>query len=174
MKGKRTQAQAPKNEEPQEERKSEKVVRNELTDEQKKEISDAFEHFKENGIQPSELKLAMKSLGFDPSIEESKRILDEVDKQGNKPIFLDNFMDIMFEKPGTPEEEMNKAFNLLCEEGHDKITFASLKKICNDLGENITDEEIEEMIGEADKDQDSEVGQEDFFAIMKKTNMFQS
>ena len=67
---------------------------------------------------------------------------------------------------------MKKAFKILCEEGHDKITLKSLKKICSDLGENITDDELNEMIKEADKDDDNEVGEEDFIKIMQKTNMF--
>ena len=67
---------------------------------------------------------------------------------------------------------MKKAFKILCEENHNKITLKSLKKICVELGENITDEELQEMITEADKDQDEEVGEDDFCSIMRKTNMF--
>ena len=40
-----------------------------------------------------------------------------------------------------------------------------------ELSENITDEEIKDMIVEADKDQDGAVGESDFESIMKKTNM---
>jgi hypothetical protein len=41
-----------------------------------------------------------------------------------------------------------------------------------ELGENITDEELQEMIDEADRDGDGEVSQEDFIRIMEKTNLF--
>ena len=71
-----------------------------------------------------------------------------------------------------PEIEMKKAFKILCEDGYDKITFKSLKKICNDIGENISDDEIKGMINEANKDNDNEVGEDDFIKIMQKTNMF--
>ena len=54
-------------------------------------------------------------------------------------------------------------------EGTDKITLKSLSKICADLGEKISEEELQEMINEADKDQDEEVGEEDFIKIMQKT-----
>jgi len=57
-------------------------------------------------------------------------------------------------------------------EGTDKITLKSLSKICADLGEKISEEELQEMINEADKDQDEEVGEEDFIKIMQKTGMF--
>ena len=148
-------------------------IRNELTDEQKREIKEAFAPFELDGLKPEELKLAMTVLGFDPKNEDVKLIMKKIDEQGNKPISYETFMDIMIEKPDDdPEVEMKKAFKILCEDGYDKITLKSLRKICNDIGENITDEELKEMILEADKDQDEEVGEEDFIKIMKKTNMF--
>ena len=130
-------------------------IKNELTEEQKREIKEAFSSFEEGGLMPDELKLAMKALGFDPRNEDVQKIMQKVENQGNKPIRYDQFMDIMIEKPDNePEVEMRKAFKILCEDGTDKITLKSLKKICADLGENITDEELNEMITEADKDQD--------------------
>lgn len=152
-------------------------IRNELTEEQKKEIKEAFDAFDadhKGGIEPNELKLALKALGFEPKNEEVKRILDSIEKKKDKLISFDEYMDIMVETQSkrTPEEEMKKAFEILCQEGHDKITLKSLQKICVDLGENITQEELQEMINEADKDQDEEVGEQDFITIMKKTNMF--
>ena len=41
-----------------------------------------------------------------------------------------------------------------------------------ELGESITDEELQEMIDEADRDGDGEVSQSDFIRIMEKTNLF--
>ena len=37
---------------------------------------------------------------------------------------------------------MKKAFWLFLDDGSDKITFKHLKKVANDLGENLTDEEL--------------------------------
>ena len=36
----------------------------------------------------------------------------------------------------------------------------------------MTDDEIQEMIDEADRDGDGEIGEEEFMRIMKKTNLF--
>ena len=148
-------------------------VRNEITEEQKKEIKDAFSTFEENGIFPDELKSAMQTLGFDANNPEVQKILDKLaTKKG--PLKFDEFMDVMIEKniDKNPEEEIKKAFKVLCEDGTDKITLKSLSKICADLGEKINEEELQEMINEADKDQDEEVGEEDFIRIMQKTGMF--
>ena len=148
-------------------------VRNEITEEQKREIKDAFSTFEENGIFPDELKSAMQTLGFDANNPEVQKILDKLaTKKG--PLKFDEFMDVMIEKniDKNPEEEIKKAFKVLCEDGTDKITLKSLTKICADLGEKINEEELQEMINEADKDQDEEVGEEDFIRIMQKTGMF--
>ena len=40
------------------------------------------------------------------------------------------------------------------------ITFKNLKRVAKELGENMTDEELQEMIDEADRDGDGEVNEE--------------
>ena len=148
-------------------------IRNEITEEQKREIKDAFSTFEESGIFPDELKSAMQTLGFDANNPEVQKILDKLaTKKG--PLKFDEFLDVMIEKniDKNPEEEIKKAFKVLCEDGTDKITLKSLSKICADLGEKINEDELQEMINEADKDQDEEVGEEDFIRIMQKTGMF--
>ncbi len=44
--------------------------------------------------------------------------------------------------------------------------------MAKELGENLTDEELQEMIDEADRDGDGEVNEEEFYRIMKKTSLF--
>ena len=142
-------------------------IRNELTDEQKREIKDAFSTFQDDGILPEELKTAMQTLGFDANNQEVLKILDKIDSKKG-PLKFDDFMDVMIEKTvdKDPEVEMRKAYKELCGEGTDKITLKSLSKICADLGEKIGEEELQEMIIEADNDQDEQVGEEDFVNIM--------
>jgi len=48
----------------------------------------------------------------------------------------------------------------------------NLKRVAKELGERMTDEELQEMIDEADRDGDGEVNEEEFLRIMKKTNLF--
>ena len=116
----------------------------------------------------------MRALGFEPKKEEIRKILSEVDKSGEGIIRYDDFLDIMTQKmlERDPVEEMKKAFVLICEEGSNKITLKSLQKVAKELGENMTLEELQEMIEEADRDGDGEIGEEDFLKIMKKTNLF--
>ena len=53
-----------------------------------------------------------------------------------------------------------------------KISFKNLKRVAKELGENMTDEELQEMIDEADRDGDGEVNEEEFVRIMRKTTLF--
>ena len=73
---------------------------------------------------------------------------------------------------------MVKAFKLFDDDGSGKISFKNLKRVARELGifiikgETMTDEELQEMIEEADRDGDGEIGEDDFIRIMKKSNLF--
>ena len=69
-------------------------------------------------------------------------------------------------------EEIVKVFRLFDDDETGKISFKNLKRVAKELGENMTDEELQEMIDEADRDGDGEVNEEEFFRIMKKTSLF--
>lgn len=69
-------------------------------------------------------------------------------------------------------EEILKAFRLFDDDETGKISFRNLKRVAKELGENMTDEELAEMIEEADRDGDGEINEEDFLRIMKKTSLY--
>mmetsp|Transcript_60194 Transcript_60194/g.130730 ORF Transcript_60194/g.130730 Transcript_60194/m.130730 type:complete len:82 (+) Transcript_60194:322-567(+) len=71
-----------------------------------------------------------------------------------------------------PMEEIIKAFRLFDDDETGKISFRNLKRVAKELGENMTDEELQEMIDEADRDGDGEVSEEEFIRIMKKTSLY--
>ncbi|CRH03075.1 centrin-1, putative [Plasmodium relictum] len=151
--------------------------RNELNEEQKLEIKEAFDLFDTNGtgrIDAKELKVAMRALGFEPKKEDIRKIIADVDKDGSGTIDFNDFLDIMTIKMSErdPKEEILKAFRLFDDDETGKISFKNLKRVAKELGENITDEEIQEMIDEADRDGDGEINEEEFMRIMKKTNLF--
>lgn len=78
-----------------------KKVRNDLTEEQRQEIKEAFDLFDTDSsgvIDAKELKVAMRALGFEPKKEEVRRILQEIDKNGEGVIRFEEFMDIMTQK----------------------------------------------------------------------------
>ncbi|XP_047208814.1 caltractin [Girardinichthys multiradiatus] len=149
----------------------------ELAEEQKQEIREAFELFDTDGsghIDVKELKVAMRALGFEPKKEEIKKMIAEVDKDGTGKIFFADFLAIMTQKMAEKDskEEILKAFRLFDDDETGKISFKNLKRVAKELGENLTDEELQEMIDEADRDGDGEVNEQEFLRIMKKTCLY--
>ncbi|KAK1804177.1 hypothetical protein P4O66_020214 [Electrophorus voltai] len=149
----------------------------ELTEEMRQEIREAFELFDTDGsgfIEVKELKVAMRALGFEPKKEEIKKMIAEVDKDGTGKISFSDFLTIMTQKMAEKDskEEILKAFRLFDDDETGKISFRNLKRVAKELGENLTDEELQEMIDEADRDGDGEVNQQEFLRIMKKTCLY--
>lgn len=150
---------------------------NPLTQEQKEEIKEAFDLFDTEGsgkIDAKELKIVMRALGFEPKKEEIRNIILDLDREGSGLIEYADFLEVMTIKmrERDPIEEMKKAFRLFLDGDSDKITLKHLKKVARDLGETMTDEELQEMIEEADRDGDGAISEADFIRIMNKTNLF--
>ena len=82
------------------------------------------------------------------------------------------FLTALLQSERDPMEEIIKAFRLFDDDETGKISFRNLKRVAKELGENMTDEELQEMIDEADRDGDGEVSEEEFIRIMKKTSLY--
>lgn len=149
----------------------------ELSEDQRADIKQAFDLFDPNStgtIDPRELKVAMRALGFEPKKEEIKKMVAEIEKDANGKIKFDDFLHLMTIKMAEKDvkEEILKAFKLFDDDNTGKISFSNLKRVAETLGENLTDEELQEMIEEADRDGDNEINQDEFFRIMKKTSLY--
>merc|ERR1711966_90033 len=154
-----------------------KAGKSDLTEEQKQEIREAFDLFDTDGsgcIDAKELKVAMRALGFEPKKEEVNKMISDIDKDGDGTIDFDEFMMMMTAKMGEKDsrEEIIKAFRLFDEDETGRISFKNLKRVARELGETMTDEELQEMVDEADRDGDGEINEEEFLRIMKKTSLY--
>ncbi|KAL5039421.1 hypothetical protein RTP6_006584 [Batrachochytrium dendrobatidis] len=161
----------------QQQQKHQQHKQHELTPDQKQEIREAFDLFDTDGsgtIDVKELKVAMRALGFEPKKEEVKKMVQDIDKSGSGIIDFNEFLELMTAKMAEKDskEEILKAFKLFDDDETGKISFKNLKRVAKELGENLTDEELQEMIDEADRDGDGEINEEDFLRIMKKTNLY--
>lgn len=71
------------------------------------------------------------------------------------------------------EEEIREAFRVFDKDGNGYISAAELRHVMTNLGEKLTDEEVDEMIREADIDGDGQVNYEGgFLNIVAITRTF--
>ena len=148
--------------------------KNGLTEDEVLEIREAFDLFdtdKSGEIDVAELKQALMNLGIDTKNQTLQNMLADIDKNGNANIDFDEFIDMMTAKMSNKDtrEDLEKVFELfLGDDDTDKIDIKHLKRVCKELNENMSDDELNEMIVRADLDRDGKVSFEEFYTIMTK------
>ncbi|XP_027247765.1 centrin-4 isoform X1 [Cricetulus griseus] len=152
-----------------------KAAKVELNDVQKQEIKEAFDLFDVDGsgtIDVKELKIAMRALGFEPKKDEVRQMTVEIDK-GTGTIGFEDFFAIMSVKMSEKDEkeEILKAFKLFDDDATGSISLNNIKRVAKELGENLTEDELQEMLDEADRDGDGEINEEEFLRMMKRTSL---
>jgi len=88
---------------------------------------------------------------------------------GNGTIDFEEFLLMMARKmkDTDSEEELREAFRVFDKDGNGFISAAELRHVMTNLGEKLTDEEVDEMIKEADLDGDGLVNYEGTFHIFE-------
>ena len=148
--------------------------KNGLTEDEVLEIKEAFDLFdtdKSGEIDVNELKQALQNLGIDAKNQTLQNMLADIDKSGNTQIDFDEFIEMMTAKMSDKDtrEDLQKVFELfLGDDNSDKIELKHLRRVAKELNENMSDDELNEMITRADTDRDGKVSFEEFYAIMTK------
>ena len=66
------------------------------------------------------------------------------------------------------KEYISHVFQYFDLDNNQKISMRNLKKIAQEIGETLSEDELKEIMDEADRDGDGAIGFDDFFRIMKK------
>jgi len=135
------------------------------------EFREAFELYdkdKDGSITLKELSQVLKSINADFSQNQIESVISEADTTGTGKLNLDDFISLMaskYRETDTDEEVIN-AFRVFDKEGTGVISANELKHIMTTLGDKLTDEEVDEMIREADINGDGSIYYEDFVRTM--------
>lgn len=147
-----------------------------LSLEQKIDIKKAFDLFDTECtgfIEVKELRVAIRALGFEPTKDDIRNMMEEIDKDKSGRIAFNDFLILMRLKMAEKDtkQELMKAFSFFDDDHTGHISFNNLKRVAQELGEKLTDEELQEMIDEADLDNDGEVSADEFLTVLRKTNL---
>ena len=148
--------------------------KNGLTEDEVLEIKEAFDLFDTDHsgtIDTEELKQALSNLGIDAKNQTLQNMMTDIDTNQSGTIDFDEFIQMMTAKMSDKDtpEDLRKVFELFIgDDDADKIELKHLKRVAKELGENMSDDELNEMIVRADTDKDGKVSFEEFYAIMTK------
>mmetsp|Transcript_11199 Transcript_11199/g.20415 ORF Transcript_11199/g.20415 Transcript_11199/m.20415 type:complete len:162 (-) Transcript_11199:127-612(-) len=147
-----------------------------LTEDQIEEFQEAFTLFDKDGdgtITAEELGVVMRSLGRKPTMEDLKNMIAEVDDDGSGKIEFPEFLQLLTSKLQDTDsiEEMREAFGVFDRDKNGSVSASELKHVMDNLGEQVTNEEVEEMIREADADGDGELSFDDFLDFIERKGL---
>ncbi len=133
-----------------------------FTEEGIAEFKEAFSLYDEDGdgnLTTKQLGTVMRALGQNPTEAELQEIINDVDADGNGTINFPGALLLMARKmKDTPttdtEQELVETFKFFDLDGNGLISAAELRHGMNNIGENLTDEDVDEMIRVADVDGD--------------------
>jgi calmodulin len=128
----------------------------------------------------------MRSLGQNPSESELQDMINEVDADNNGTIDFPGtlsrnhsseasthkvcaeFLTMMARKmkDTDSEEEIREAFKVFDRDNNGFISAAELRHVMTSIGEKLTDDEVDEMIREADQDGDGRIDYNEFVQLM--------
>ncbi|ORY15642.1 EF-hand [Rhizoclosmatium globosum] len=150
----------------------------EITVAQMQEIRDVFDLFDTDGsasIDPSELRIVMRALGFNLTQEEVLEITKWFDKDDDEDeaLSFDEFLYVMAVKLSQQDEsaEIKASFALFDVDKRGKVGKRELAKIAKELGDPLTEEDLAMMIHENDFDGDGELGEADWAKIFAAAKM---
>ena len=112
----------------------------------------------------------MLNLEYHPTYEQVVDIMNEYDDDGNGTIDVDEFLTIYANQmeEDNYELDMDEAFEKFDSDGNELISAAEYKQAMDDVGEGITDEDVNWVMREEDKDGDGHINYDEFVRMMNQ------
>jgi len=142
-----------------------------ITEKQYSDANQIFNLFDKKGdgtVSTKDLGQIFKSLGLQVDGQKLKDWADDADEEASGFIRWEQFKSI-FEyklKEDEDEREIKEAFRVLDKGNKGVIAVEDLRWILRSLGDDLTDDEIEDMINETDTDGSGTVDYEEFRNLM--------
>jgi len=142
-----------------------------LTETQIKAAKEAFKSFDKKGedkIKVGELAAALKKLGHTIKPDWLEKIEHTIDKEGTGYIEFEEFCSIVRKKMQDDEDEreLREMFRILDKEKRGEVNTNELRWILKNLGDDLTEADIDDMIADVDTDGSGWVDYNEFHKLM--------
>jgi len=142
-----------------------------FTEDQIAEFKEAYEIFDKDGdgsISTKELGTVMRSLGQILTEDTLNQMIEEVDIDKSGTIDFREFLGLMEKKlrENDTEDELLEAFRVFDRDGKGYISVKEYKYILASSGENLMEEEIDNLVSQIDSNNDGYIDYEDFVRVM--------
>lgn len=132
----------------------------------KEELQEAFTMHcsPDNTIATSKLGPVIRSIGRAPTESQLRTLITEFENRGKKTLTFQEVDAIVTKYEFAPESSdcLREAFRIFDKDGNGLIKTSELRYILTSLGEKLTEEEVDEMVREADITGDDQVNYNDF------------
>ncbi|ELT95536.1 hypothetical protein CAPTEDRAFT_91144, partial [Capitella teleta] len=125
-----------------------------------KEAFKMFDKDRSGAISRTELADVMRILGNNPTDTEINNLMSELDKNENGLIEFDEFLVLMSAHLKDPEDEareLRDAFQIFDRDGNNFIDAEEIRFVMKNIGEKLTDEQIDKIFNMADVNQDGKL-----------------
>ena len=97
-------------------------------------------------------------------------MLSDLDADGSGTIDFQEWVNLLTKKTNDKDTRVNinKIFSLYDDERTGFISVKNLRRVAQDLGEKVSEEELAELITRADTDHDGLVSEEEFYVILTR------
>jgi len=126
----------------------------------------------DNVITTRELGTVMRSLGQNPTETQLQDMINEVDANGNGTVEFRDFIELMARKlkDSDNEQEIRDAFKVFDKDNNGTVSANELKHVLKTLGDNVTADEVDELIREADSSGSGTINYEQFIKVMMSSS----
>eukprot|EP00435_Cladocopium_sp_Y103_P011156 s4638_g2.t3 len=127
-----------------------------------------FDHNSDGVITSSELGTVMRSLGQSPTDADLRGMISQADSDGTGTIDFPEFLTLMSQTMHNVgvEDEIKEAFDVFDTDHNGVISAAELYHTMNNLGESVSDADVDQILRSNDVDGDGQLNYNEFVKLM--------
>lgn len=144
-----------------------------LSEEETQELIDTFSLVDVNGdkvLSGKEILDALKGLPQDEKDEEVFSLIREIEKDTSSHVTREEYMDYMANQltDTVTRKDVEMVFHMFDVHNQGTITLDALRKVALELGDNLSETELQSMLAVIDSDGDGKVTLEEFNRLMTR------